>query len=120
MGEIAPHALALTLSGVGIVLALLALTRSVPARLREETETALRAARDAQDRADRLGSTWEAAKADYGAILEAVNAERETIQRHRARLSAQESRERNSGPAHEETRDEMLARLRAEAGMGGH
>lgn len=117
VGELAPHALALALSAIGIGLALVALTRSVPARLREETETALHAARDASDRVDRMTATWEAAKADYGTILDAVSLERETIQRHRAKLSAAQSREGGGAPPGPQSRDEMLAGLRVEAGM---
>jgi hypothetical protein len=119
MGELGPHALALTLSGVGIALGLLALTRSVPARLREETETALRASRDAVDRCDRLSATWEAAKVEYGTILESMELERENLQRHRSRLSAAASRERNNEPPEPQSREDLLAQLRVESGMAG-
>lgn len=116
-----PHALALAVSAVAVALSVSALTRSAPARLRDEADTALRIARDAIDRCDRIQGSWEVAKAEYGAILEAVNAERETIQRHRARLSAQASREAaNQATAAPQSRDDLLAELRVQAGLGGN
>jgi hypothetical protein len=112
-----PHALALAFSAAALGVAVISLARGAPARLRDETDSARRLAQEAIERVGRCEVTWEAAKAEYGAVLEAVNSERETIQRHRARLSAQESRERNAEPPAPQSREEILAELRQQAGI---
>jgi hypothetical protein len=110
--------LALAVSMAALAVSVAALTRGAPARLRDEADSASRMARNAMERADGLSTTWESAKATYGEILEAINAERETIQRHRARLSAQQSRE-NAGAAAAvpQSREDMLADLRVSSGL---
>lgn len=109
--------LALAVSLGALAVSLGALTRGAPARLRDEAETAVRVARDAIDRCDRVEGSWNATKAEYGSILDAIEGERENIQRHRARLSAAQSRETNAAPKAPQSREELLLDLRESAGL---
>ncbi len=100
---------ALVVGALGAAISVLVLARGAPATL-------ARAADEAVAQVTAMRGEWTAQRAGVDAILDSIHTERENVQKANNRLSARSQRVEE--PQRNETRDEMLMRLRPAAGIG--
>jgi len=101
--------IALVVGTLAAALSMFVLARGTPAKL-------IAATRECVDDIATLRGQWTAQQAGVDALLDSIHTERENVQKAHNRLSAREKV--GPAPTGPESREDMLMRLRGNAGIG--
>lgn len=108
--------LILGLPAVSLAVAVVALLRSAPARLRSECDEARRQSLKACEQADLLTTAWQATRNELQSLLDQMADERERATKDRARARSERQRAEQT-KAEPVTREDRIAELRRKSGL---